>query len=146
MIKNAIPDAGLSGDIMVGFPTETERDFADTVDLVSAVKYSNLYTFIYSRRKGTPAANMEGQVPTADKKRRIAELIKRQAQIACGSAVACVGRSYEILCSEHKNGKIVGETRCGKAVLIDGDASMVGKFINAKIIKNVNSKLYGAIN
>lgn len=146
MIKNAIPDAGLSGDIMVGFPTETERDFADTVDLVSAVKYSNLYTFIYSRRKGTPAANMEGQVPTADKKRRIAELIKRQAQIACGSAVACVGRSYEILCSEHKNGKIVGETICGKAVLIDGDASMVGKFINAKIVKNVNSKLYGAIN
>ena len=57
MIRSYIPDAGLSSDIMVGFPTETEEDFSDTMNIVKKVGYNNLYTFIYSRRSGTPADN-----------------------------------------------------------------------------------------
>ena len=66
MIRSYIPDVGLSSDIMVGFPTETEEDFADTMNVVRKVGYNNLYTFIYSRRSGTPADKME-QVDLATK-------------------------------------------------------------------------------
>lgn len=145
MIKSKIPSAGLSGDIMVGFPTESECDFADTLKLVSSVGYNNLYTFIYSRRNGTPAATMEGQIPLADKKRRIKELIDLQFSISKKLAEACVGKTYITLCTEHKDGKIIGETDCGKAISFAGDASLIGKFVNVYVTKTKNSKLYGEI-
>lgn len=143
MIRNKIPDAGISGDIMVGFPSETEDDFADTLRLIEKVQYNNLYTFIYSRRRGTPAANMEEQVPIADKKRRIKELIAAQFSIGNRIAQKSVGTTHEVLCSEYKNGKIIGETNCGKAVTFRGDESLVGQFVNIRITDNKNSKLYG---
>ena len=130
---------------MVGFPTETEDDFHDTLKLVETVRYSNLYTFIYSKRRGTPAATMDGQISLADKKRRIAELINTQSEIASESAKACLNKTYEVLCSEYKNGKIIGETICGKAVMLDGSEDLVGQFVNARITRHKNSKLYGEI-
>ncbi len=145
MLKNKLSDVGLSGDIMVGFPTETEEDFADTLKLVSSTEYNNLYTFIYSRRSGTPAASMDGQVPITDKKRRIRELIETQFSIGNRLAEKCVGNTYETLCAEYKNGKIIGETNCGKAVTFAGDANLIGQFVNVRITENKNSKLYGAI-
>ena len=145
MIRTIIPDAGLSGDIMVGFPTETEEDFADTLRLVQNARYDNLYTFIYSRRNGTPAAAMEGQVPISDKKHRIRELIATQAIVAEKQAAQAVGKQFEILCSEYRDGKLIGETACGKAVVFDGKADLVGKFFPVRIIKHKNSKLYGVI-
>ncbi len=145
MIRTIIPDAGLSGDIMVGFPTETEEDFADTLRLVQNARYDNLYTFIYSRRNGTPAAAMEGQVPISDKKHRIRELIATQAIVAEKQAAQAVGKQFEVLCSEYRDGKLIGETACGKAVVFDGKADLVGKFFPVRIIKHKNSKLYGVI-
>ncbi len=143
MLKSKLPDVGLSGDIMVGFPTETEDDFSDTLKIVTATEYNNLYTFIYSRRSGTPAAVMEGQVPISDKKRRIRELIDLQFAIGNRLAEKCVGNTYEVLCTEYKNGKIIGETNCGKAVTLAGNKELIGKFINVRITENKNSKLYG---
>ena len=144
-IKTAIPEVGLSGDIMVGFPTETEEDFSDTLKLVSKVGYSNLYTFIYSRRNGTPAAEMEGQIDIATKKRRIRELIDLQFGISSEISQQCVGKTYETLCTEYSNGKIIGETQCGKAISFDGAEELVGQFVNVSVTKTKNSKLYGAI-
>lgn len=145
MIRNKIPNAGLSGDMMVGFPTETDSDFAETLKLTEQVKYNNLYTFIYSARKGTPAAVMENQVSEADKKRRIAELIDLQFSIGNDLASECVGNTYRVLCTEFSVGRLIGETDCGKAVMLNGDDSCVGRFVTAKIVKNKNSKLYGEI-
>lgn len=145
MIKKNIPDYGLSGDMMVGFPTETEEDFSDTLKLTSAVEYNNLYTFIYSRRSGTPAAAMDGQINITDKKRRIKELIDLQFEIANNSARKCIGKTYEVLCTEYNGDKAIGETQCGKAVVFDGDSAHVGKFLNIEVTKNKNSKLYGVL-
>ena len=130
---------------MVGFPTETEQDFIDTLRLTQRTHYDNLYTFIYSRRNGTPAATMDGQIPIADKKRRIRELIDLQAAVAEKKAERSVGKTFHVLCSEHRNGKLVGETSCGKAVVFDGKPDSVGKFFSVRITKHKNSKLYGVI-
>lgn len=145
MIRNRIPNAGLSGDMMVGFPTEDENDFADTLRLTETVAYNNLYTFIYSKRNGTPAATMEGQVTLSDKKRRIKELIDLQFSIGNKLAMQCVGKSYEVLCTEYKNGKAIGETDCGKAVVFQGTPAHVGQFVNLTVTQCKNSKLYGEI-
>ncbi|MCI8458070.1 MAG: tRNA (N6-isopentenyl adenosine(37)-C2)-methylthiotransferase MiaB [Clostridia bacterium] len=143
MIRNKIPDAGLSGDMMVGFPTETEADFADTMQLTERVRYNNLYTFIYSKRSGTPAAVMDGQVPIAEKKQRIRRLIDLQFAIGNALAAESVGKTYTVLCTEYKNGKCIGETNCGKAVVFAGEQNLVGQFFSVKITQNKNSKLYG---
>ncbi len=145
MIKDKVPDAGLSGDVIVGFPTETEADFADTLKLVSVAEFANLYTFIYSRRSGTPAAEMDGQVSVADKKRRISELIDKQFAISCRLAERCVGKTYEVLGTEYKKGKMIGETKCGKAITYAGSKDAVGKFVSVRVTDNKNSKLYGEI-
>ncbi|MBQ8881799.1 MAG: tRNA (N6-isopentenyl adenosine(37)-C2)-methylthiotransferase MiaB, partial [Clostridia bacterium] len=115
MIRKHIPNVGLSSDIMVGFPTETEEDFLDTVDIVKRVRYNNLFTFIYSRRSGTPADKME-QIPLAIKKDRIKRLIDLQFEIGNEEASACVGKTYETLCAEFHDGKCVGKSSCEKAI------------------------------
>ncbi|MDE7395332.1 MAG: tRNA (N6-isopentenyl adenosine(37)-C2)-methylthiotransferase MiaB [Clostridiales bacterium] len=145
MIREKIPNAGLSADLMVGFPTESEEDFQDTLSLADTVRYNNLYTFIYSPRSGTPAATMDGQIPLADKKRRIQELIDLQFEIGNALAAESVGKTYTVLAAESKNGHILGETECGKAVTFDGDASLIGKFVRVKITQSKNSKLFGEV-
>ena len=144
-IREKIPNAGISGDMMVGFPTETEDDFQATLRLTSAVRYDNLYTFIYSKRKGTPAAVMEEQVPLSEKKLRIRRLIDLQAQIAEQTAKQCVGKTYNVLCSEQKSNALIGETECGKAVHLPKNTALVGQFVRARITSSKNSKLYGEI-
>ncbi|MBQ7227421.1 MAG: tRNA (N6-isopentenyl adenosine(37)-C2)-methylthiotransferase MiaB, partial [Clostridia bacterium] len=98
MIKKYVPGAGLTSDMIVGFPTETEEDFCDTLKLVEEVRYNNLFMFIYSKRNGTPAAIMEGQVDESVKKERITRLIELQSKIAKELADECVGKTYEALC------------------------------------------------
>ena len=73
-VKENIPDITLTTDIIVGFPGETEEDFLDTLDIVERVKFDNAYTFLYSKRTGTPAAKMENQVPGDVKKERFQRL------------------------------------------------------------------------
>ncbi len=80
-IKTKIPDANISTDIIVGFPGETEEDFQDTITLIKEVKFSQIFAFIYSKRKGTVAEKMEGQVPILIKRRRVNEVLNLQKQI-----------------------------------------------------------------
>ena len=142
MIKSYLPDVGLSCDVMVGFPTETEEDFKETLDVVERVGYSNLFSFIYSPRPGTPAAKMD-QVPLSIKKERIDRLIKRQFEIANSLAKAQVGKTVRVLCDGEENGKYSGKTASDKKVLFSADKSFVGEFTNVRITQAVNSKLYG---
>ena len=144
MIRKYIPNVGLSSDIMVGFPTETEEDFLETVDVIKRVRYNNLFTFIYSRRSGTPADKME-QIPLAVKKERIKKLIDLQFEIGNEEALACVGKTYEVLCAESKNGRVMGKSSCEKAISFAGSPELVGKFVPVKITGTKNNQLKGEI-
>lgn len=144
MIRSYIPDAGLSSDIMVGFPTETEEDFSDTMNIVKKVCYNNLYTFIYSRRSGTPADKME-QVELATKKRRIKELIALQFEIGCDLAKKCVGKTYRVLCDGYDGKTASGKSSCEKAIYFPSDINPIGKFVNVTVTHTKNNQLYGEI-
>lgn len=144
MIRSYIPDAGLSSDIMVGFPTETEEDFSDTMNIVKKVGYNNLYTFIYSRRSGTPADKME-QVELTTKKRRIKELIALQFEIGCDLAKKCVGKTYRVLCDGYDGKTASGKSSCEKAIYFPSDINPIGKFVNVTVTHTKNNQLYGEI-
>lgn len=144
MIRSYIPDAGLSSDIMVGFPTETEEDFSDTMNIVKKVGYNNLYTFIYSRRSGTPADKME-QVELATKKRRIKELIALQFEIGCDLAKKCVGKTYRVLCDGYDGKTASGKSSCEKAIYFPSDINPIEKFVNVTVTYTKNNQLYGEI-
>lgn len=144
-LREKVPDIGITTDIMVGFPTETEEDFADTMDLVSRVEYSNAFTFIYSPRKGTPAAAMP-QIPYEIKKRRIGELIKLQNSITKKLSLNYIGNVYEVLTedvSPKNEGMVCGRTDSGRLVTYNGTPDDVGKFINVKIQESRSASLFG---
>lgn len=147
MIRRYLPDCGITTDIMVGFPYETEEDFSDTMDIVEKVRFSTAFTFIYSVRKGTKAAEMP-QIPYEIKQNRIKRLIARQNEITEEISKDYVGNVYEILVEgmqEKKNGYVVGRTESGRLVSAKGDESMIGEFKNVKIIAVKNAQLLGEI-
>ncbi len=147
MIRHYLPDCGITTDIMVGFPYETEEDFLDTMDIVEKVRFSTAFTFIYSVRKGTKAAKMP-QIPYEIKQNRIKRLIARQNEITEEISKDYVGNVYEILVEgmqEKKNGYVVGRTESGRLVSAKGDESMIGEFKNVKITAVKNAQLLGEI-
>lgn len=147
MIRRHLPDCGITTDIMVGFPYETEEDFLDTMDIVEKVRFSTAFTFIYSVRKGTKAAEMP-QIPYEIKQNRIKRLIARQNEITEEISKDYVGNVYEILVEgmqEKKNGYVVGRTESGRLVSAKGDESMIGEFKNVKITAVKNAQLLGEI-
>lgn len=148
MIREKLGDgAGITTDIMVGFPYETESDFEDTLDIVRRVRFSSAFTFIYSVRKGTQAAKME-QIPYEIKAERIQRLIKLQNQITEEISEEYLGNIYEVLiegAAVKKKGYVSGRTESGRLVTAKGDASLVGQFVNIKINEARNAALYGEI-
>ncbi|MDX6309591.1 MAG: tRNA-2-methylthio-N6-dimethylallyladenosine synthase [Nocardioidaceae bacterium] len=96
-VRTAMPDASITTDIIVGFPGETEADFADTLDVVEQARFSGAYTFVYSRRPGTPAASMAGAVPAPVVRERYQRLVERVNQIAWEENLRFVGRRVEVL-------------------------------------------------
>ena len=147
MIRRYLPDCGITTDIMVGFPYETEEDFLDTMYIVEKVRFSTAFTFIYSVRKGTKAAEMP-QIQYEIKQNRIKRLIARQNEITEEISKDYVGNVYEILVEgmqEKKNGYVVGRTESGRLVSAKGDESMIGEFKNVKITAVKNAQLLGEI-
>lgn len=147
-IRAKIPQAGISSDIMVGFPNETEQDFQDTLDLVRRVRFSSLYCFIYSRRKGTVAYSMEGQIDKACKTARIKELISTQNEITKQISETFYGKVMEILV-EDINDKYqdtyCGRTDCGRLVNVKSRENLIGQFINVRIKGSQSATLWGDI-
>lgn len=147
MIKTKLPGVGITTDIMVGFPTETEQDFSDTLDLVRKVRYSNAFTFIYSVRKGTAAATMP-QIDYQTKRRRITELIALQNEITKELSEEYIGNVYEVLIEDvnkkYKNA-VCGRTESGRLVSCVGDPSLIGTFQNILITEARSASLFGKI-
>lgn len=144
-LRKAMPDIGITTDIMVGFPTETEEDFEDTMALVREVRYSNAFTFIYSPRKGTPAAKME-QIPYAIKQARIERLIALQNSITKEISNDYIGNVYRVLCEDvagkHK-GMVCGRTESGRLVTFPGNEEDIGKFFDIEITEARSASLFG---
>lgn len=144
-LRAAMPNIGITTDIMVGFPTETEEDFQDTLDLVEKVRYSNAFTFIYSPRKGTPAAKMT-QIPYAVKQDRIARLIKLQNKITKEISETYINNVYEVLCEDiapKHEGMVCGRTESGRLVTFEGTKDDIGKFFNVRIDVSRSASLFG---
>lgn len=144
-LRDAMPNIGITTDIMVGFPTETEEDFQKTLEIVEKVRYSNAFTFIYSPRKGTPAAKME-QIPYAIKQERIARLIKLQNKITKEISDTYVGGVFEVLCEDiapKHEGMVCGRTESGRLVTFEGNSEDIGKFFNIKISQSKSASLFG---
>lgn len=145
-VRDLIPDIGLSSDVMVGFPTETEEDFLDTLDLVENVRYNNLFMFIYSRRSGTPADKMP-QLDYATKQKRIDRLIKAQFEISKSIADGYVGKKFEVLVAEKSGNKCFGKAENDAAISFEdkNDSISVGDFIEVKVTASKNANLIGEV-
>ena len=141
-IRKYMPDAGITTDIMVGFPGETEQDFKDTIDLVKRVRFQNAFTFVYSPRNGTPAAAME-QIPADIKKARITELVALQNAISDEISLEYLNKTYEVLVEDEENGVCASRTDSGRLVRFPGERSDIGKFIDVTVTKSKASSLYG---
>ncbi len=132
-IRNAIPDVSITTDIIVGFPGETEEDFKDTLDVVEQAEFDSAFTFIYSKRVGTPAASMEDQIPseiTQDRFNRLLETVRKGARKRCGQDV---GKTLPVLV-EHVNEQhselLTGRLENNTLVHFPGDESLIGSIIN----------------
>lgn len=145
MIRANIPDVGITTDLMVGFPGETEADFEDTLDMVKRAKFSASFTYIYSPRAGTPAATME-QLPYSVKSERIQRLIKLQNELTKERSREYEGKIFKVLVEDYLgNGRGCGRTDCGRLVNFPCDESYIGKFVAVKIEKSRSASLFGEI-
>ena len=145
-MREKMPDIGITTDIIVGFPGETEQDFEDTLDMLERVEFDNIYSFVYSKRKGTPAEKMENQIPDEIKKDRMSRLLEKQNEISLRRNRVYEGRCVDILVegvSKTNANKLTGRTEKGRLVHFDGDASLIGKRVKVKITKAETFMLYG---
>jgi tRNA-2-methylthio-N6-dimethylallyladenosine synthase len=147
-IRAALPGVSLTTDIMVGFPGETDADFTDTVDLVKRVEFDSAFTFIYNKRRGTPAAKMEEQVPEEVKSARIQELIELQNKITLRNNKTETGKILVCLVEgpSRTNARVMSaRTRTNKIVVFRGEQNMVGKFLPLRIIGYSLTHLEGEV-
>lgn len=135
-IRAAVPDISLTTDIIVGFPGETEEDFEETLDVVRKVRYDSAFTFIYSKRTGTPAAVLEDQVSDSVVHHRFDRLLKEVQRISSESCSVHTGKKQEVLVeaiNDHDSSLMTGRLSNNILVHFPGDAGMLGKIITVKL-------------
>jgi len=138
-IRKVLPEASLTTDLIVGFPGETEALFQETLDFISEIKFDAAYTFLYSKRSGTPASTMEDQVPETVKKERLNRLMERQNEISLAINKKLEGQVVEVLTegpSKNDDQTFTGRTRTNKIVLWHkDDDDKAGQLVNVMIEK-----------
>lgn len=135
-IRTAIPEAAITTDIIVGFPSETDEDFLETLRVMESVRFDAAYTFIYSKRSGTKASNMSDHVPLLERKNRLKRLMSLQTQIGCEINQKLVGKVYMVLVegtSKTNTDMFSGKTDSYKNVVFKGTSDLVGEIIPIKI-------------
>ena len=135
-LREAIPDIALTTDIIVGFPGETEEDFMETLDVVKQVEYDSAFTFIYSKRTGTPAAAMENQCDPKEVKEHFDMLLKEVQAISTKKAMALTGTVQEVLAEEENEQDkrlITGRLSNNSIVHFPGDCSMIGNLYQVRL-------------
>lgn len=147
-VKKEIPNITLTTDIIVGFPTETNEDFEETVELLKYVRYDSIFSFIYSKREGTPAAKLDFVLSEDEIHRNFEKMLGVQNQICYEKNLEYEGREELVLVdgvSKTDSGMLSGRTDGGKPVNFKGDQSLIGKYVTVKITKAKSWSLEGEI-
>ncbi len=145
-MRAKMPDIAVTSDIIVGFPGESDQDFEDTLSMLERVKFDALFSFIYSPRKGTPAAEMEDQIPREVQNARFERLLQMQEGIALSLNEPLVGKRVRVLCdgpSKTDKGMLSGRTSENKIVFFPDDGTAAGEFIEIEIDRAAPFSLYG---
>lgn len=136
LLREYLPKIAISTDVIVGFPTETEADFQQTLDMMKRIRFDSAFMFRYSVRTGTRAAEMENDVPEEVKLRRLSELIELQHQISKEKMTPYIGNIEEVLVEKislKDEEQVMGRTRTFKSVVFPGDEKLIGSLVNVTI-------------
>jgi tRNA-2-methylthio-N6-dimethylallyladenosine synthase len=148
-LKETVPGIALSTDLIVGFPGETEEDFERTVEAVEAVRYDNVFAFRYSRRPGTPAAEMADQIPETVKAERNTRILEVAGRVAAERSGSLVGRMMDVLVdgvSRKDAGQASGRTRCNRVVnFAAAGRDLVGEVVQVRITEALPHSLRGEL-
>ena len=147
-IRKAVPDIAITTDIITGFPGETEEDFNETLDVIEKACYDNAFTFIYSKRTGTPAAKMYDQVPESVVKERFDRLLKIVHETTARKAGQYLGQIADVLVEEvnaQEDGYVTGRTGQNYLVHFKGDKSLIGSIVPVKLCESKGFYYYGEL-
>lgn len=147
ILKKYVPDCAITTDLIVGFPGETDKDFADTLELVKKVGYNSAFTYVYSRRDGTVAAKMENQIDKEVSKLRIMQLIELVNSLTREHSAKYVGKTIEILPEDYdgKKGTYLGRDEYGAMAYFKSEKDVIGEFTKVKILGANGISLSGQI-
>ncbi len=147
-MREKMPDIAVTSDIIVGFPGETEEDFADTLSMLERARFDMIFSFIYSPRKGTPAAAMEEQIPKTVQNERFDRLLALQNGISLEKNLPLVGRRIRVLCdgiSKNDPAMLSGRNEQNKVVFFKGDPALEGKFVEVTVERAEAFALFGTL-
>ncbi|MBC6678816.1 tRNA (N6-isopentenyl adenosine(37)-C2)-methylthiotransferase MiaB [Zhenpiania hominis] len=147
-LKAAVPHIAISTDIITGFPGETEEDFEETLDLVRQVEYDSAFTFLYSIRKGTPAAEYEDQIPEEIKHERFNRLVELVNEISARKNAAYVGKTVKVLVdgpSKNNSAALGGRTEGFKLINFEGPQDLTGKLVDVEVTAGKTFSLEGRL-
>ncbi|MBE5040095.1 tRNA (N6-isopentenyl adenosine(37)-C2)-methylthiotransferase MiaB [Ructibacterium gallinarum] len=147
-VRAKMPDIVLTTDIIVGFPGETNEDFEQTLAILKKVQYDTIFSFIYSKRVGTPAAQMPDVMTEEEKHRNFEKMLQVQNEISRRKNDAYHGKVVTVLvegASKNNSENLTGRTEGGKVVNFPGNASLVGKFVRVRITQSQTWSLFGEI-
>ena len=138
--RKKMPDISLSSDIIVGFPGETYEDFCDTLEMLKKVRFTSLFTFIYSKRDGTPAAIMDDPVSREEKGKWFKELLLVQEKISKENYKDVIGKTFRVLCEGEgrEDGFMAGRTDSNMVIEFKGDNTLYGKYLDVKVTELTN--------
>ncbi|MFC3847059.1 tRNA (N6-isopentenyl adenosine(37)-C2)-methylthiotransferase MiaB [Helicobacter baculiformis] len=140
-LRALVPDVGIGTDIIVGFPGETEADFAHTLEVVDRVQFDTLYSFVYSPRPLTPAAHLENQVPDTIAKERLSMLQHRHQELLAQKAKNELGKVYRILVENVSEGSAQGRSDQGRLLSFEAQGVSVGDFIDVQVVAHHKGSL-----
>ncbi len=135
LLRSIVPNVALGTDIIVGFPTETDAEFQETIDILKEIRYSTAFLFAYSPRKGTPALRWKDDIPLEVKEMRLQTLLQLQNEISTSIYQSLMGQEVEVLVERRtKNDTFLkGRTRCWQGVIFQGDDSLIGGLHTVKL-------------
>ena len=147
MLRSYFPEAEVTTDIIVGFPGESEEDYLQTEALVKEVDFASAFTFVYSKRQGTKAAEMENQIPEEVQKDRIVRLVALVNSLTRKKSEKYVGKTVEILCEDYdeKKGLYLGRDEFGRMGYFASTENKIGEFVQLKVTKANGISLFGEI-
>jgi len=147
-LREVRPDISLSSDFIVGFPGETDKEFEATMKLIEDIRFDQSYSFIYSKRPGTPAANIEDEIPMSVKKQRLKRLQDKINEFASEISQAMVGTVQKVLIeglSKKDEKQLAGRTENNRVVNFDGNSRLIGKLIDVEITQAYRNSLQAKI-